>query len=107
MSGDMNSLRKWAPVPVMILSTLGLLGGITYFLTALGVRGPGTGGNAADVWYAILYTAVGSSGFLWGNKSRRRAERRHAKRYGVVDSEDRDTMADAIWERAGRKSESS
>jgi len=96
-------------VPAMIVSTLFLVGGITYLLTALGFRGADASnvGHAAHLWYGILYTAVGSAGFVLGKQSRRREKRSHAKRYGVVDSQDRDTMADAIWERAGRTEGSS
>jgi uncharacterized membrane protein HdeD (DUF308 family) len=88
--------------PVMIVSTLFVMGGITYLISGFGFRelDANMGWDAADIAFGILYTAAGLACFVWENKSRRREKRRYSKRYGVVDSEERVTMANAIWARA-------
>lgn len=94
--------RSWTPVPVMIVSTLFVAGGITYLFSGFGFRGldADTAWDAADMCFGILYTAAGLACFVWEGKSRRREKRRYAKKYGIVDSEERVTMANAIWDRA-------
>ena len=101
MSPSRSSGRGWVSVPAMIVSTFFFLYAIVHVLGALGVtRVDDETSVVAHVGYAILFAALGATGYVWGNGIRRRDRRRDLMKYGFVDSANREEAAEAIWDRA-------